>query len=209
MMPGMGDPARKIRPATLEDLLAVADDERGFELIDGELVQKELTSFRHGRSLSRLDRRIGDPYDRPAGRRGPGGWWIATDVDVEFASDQIYRPDIAGWRRERMPARPTEFPVKTRPDWICEVLSQDNIRNDTIKKFRNYHRFEVPHYWILDPMHETLTVHRWTEAGYLVVVTAERGDRVRAEPFDAVVLDLDDIFDDVPEEEPPQEPAET
>jgi Uma2 family endonuclease len=201
-MTGMGSRARKLKPATLEDLLAIPEDKRRHEIIDGELVQKVMPSPHHGHGLVRLSARIGDPYGRPAGRRGPGGWWILADIDVELAPDQIYRPDLAGWRRERMPTLPKASPVRIRPDWVCEILSPSNATNDTIKKFRTYHRCQVPHYWILDPTNESLVVYRWAEEGYLAVATAQRGERVRAEPFDAVEIDLDELFGDADEDEP-------
>jgi Uma2 family endonuclease len=197
--------ARKV--ATLDDLLAIPEDERRHEIIDGELVQQAMTSFVHGRALNRLGGRIGDPYDRPPGRRGPGGWWFATDVDIAFAPDQIYRPDIAGWRRDRVPSPPQDFPVRIRPDWVCEIVSPGNARNDKVKKFRTYHRCQVPHYWILDPMEEILHVYRWAEPGYITVVTVERGERIRAEPFEAVEIDLDELFGDKAGDEDPQEPS--
>jgi len=205
-MARMGDPARKVKPpakpATLEDLLAIPEDERRHEIIDGELVQREATSFEHGSSILGLGGLLRAEYGGPPGR-GAGGWWLATDIDIEFAPDQLYRPDIVGWRRERVPTRPKGRPIRTRPDWVCEILSPSNTTNDTVKKRRTYHRYEVPHYWILDPMRGELTVYRWAEGGYLVAAEATRGERIHAEPFDAVELDLDELLGDEEEEAPP------
>lgn len=204
----MGEPARKVKAratATIEDLLAIPEDKRWHEIIDGELVRKAMPSFAHGRGQNRLGSRIGDPYDRPSGRRGPGGWWILTDVEVELAPEQVYRPDLVGFRRERVPTPPPDWPIRVRPDWVCEILSPSNATNDTLRKFRNYHRYEIPHYWILDPVGHTLFVHRWAADGYLVVATAEAGERIHAEPFDAVELDIDELFGDIAEEEPATE----
>ncbi len=99
----------------------------------------------------------------------PGGWWIATEVEVQLAPSQIYRPDVVGWRRERVPERPTGTPVAIRPDWICEVLSPSNPGTDRVKKLNRYHQFGVPHYWLVDPIEESLSVFRWTAEGYLLV----------------------------------------
>ncbi|MDI1474947.1 Uma2 family endonuclease [Polyangium sp. y55x31] len=200
----MGDPARRIkppeRPATVEDLLAIPEEERRHEIIDGELVEKAAPSFDHGSSILGLGGVLRSEYGRPPGRGGSGGWWLSTDADIELAPDQIYRPDIVGWRRDRVPKRPTGTPIRTRPDWVCEILSPSNTTNDTIKKRRTYHRYEVPHYWILDPMRGELTVYRWTEDGYLIAGEATRGERIRAEPFEAVEIDLDELLGDVEEE---------
>ena len=112
-----------------------------------------------------------------------------------FEPTQVFRPDIAGWRRERLPELPSEVPITVRPDWICEVLSQ-NKRNDLIKKRRVYHRHEVGHYWIVDPTEETLAVYRWHPDGFVEVVIADRSETVRAEPFDALELRLGVLFGD-------------
>ena len=91
---------------------------------------------------------------------------------------------------------PRKGPIAVRPDWICEVLSASNASNDLVKKMRVYHRASVPHYWIVDPDRETLAVYRWTADGYLLALTAERGDRVRAEPFADIEIDVTELFVD-------------
>ncbi len=103
---------------------------------------------------------------------------------------------MSGWLRERLPELPRESPIEVPPDWVCEVLSRSNASNDTVKKLRVYHQHQVPHYWIVDPDEETLAVYRWMADGYLLVRNAERGDRVRAEPFGDVEIDVGALFDD-------------
>lgn len=177
------------------DLLAIPEQERFHEIVAGELVRKAMPSPRHGRAQRTLGGRIGDPYDRKPGGVRPGGWWIVTEVEVELSKHEVYRPDASGWRRERLPKLPDEAPIEVRPDWVCEVLSRSNASNDLVKKMRVYHRSGVVHYWIVDPDAEVLTVYRWAPEGYLVVQTAGRGERVRAEPFVEVELDIDDMFE--------------
>jgi len=82
-----------------------------------------------------------------------------------------------------------------RPDWTCEILST-NKRNDLIKKKRIYHRHQVPHDWIVDPSEETLTVYRWAPDGYTEILVGERGERVLAEPFEAIPLVVGVLFGD-------------
>lgn len=172
--------------ATLADLLAIPEELRRHEIIDGELVEKEAASGRHGGAQIRLSRKLG-PYDRSTGGPRPGGWWFASETEVLLAADQVFRPDLAGWRRERLARLPEEVPVTVRPDWVCEILST-NRRNDLVPKKRAYHAQGVPHHWIVDPREETLSVQRWHPDGYLEVLTADRDERVRAEPFEAVEL---------------------
>jgi Uma2 family endonuclease len=91
-------------------------------------------------------------------------------------------------------------PIHLRPDWICEILSPSNARDDQVTKFETYRRRGMPHYWIADPQLSTLRVFRWTPEGYLVALTAQAGQRVRAEPFDAVELEVAVLFGGDPEE---------
>jgi Uma2 family endonuclease len=151
--------------STLQDLLAIPEEHRRHELIDGVLVEKEAASGRHG--------------------------------GAQLAFGQVlrafFRPDVAGWRREHLAELPAEVPIRTRPDWICEVLST-NRRNDLVKKKRSYHLHHVDHYWLLDPVDETLAVHRWHPDGYVEVLSAERHERGRAEPFDTIELHVAVLF---------------
>ena len=182
--------------ATRVDLLAIPEAERFHEVIDGELVRKAMPTGPHGRAQSRIASRIGGPFDRRPGGRFPGGWWLVTEVEVELETHEVYRPDVAGWRRERLATLPDAAPITVRPDWVCEVLSASNARNDLVKKMRAYQRVGVPHYWVVDPDVETLTVFRWTAQGFLLVLAAERSERVRAEPFDAIELFVGALFGD-------------
>lgn len=190
----MTAPARVPRLATVDDLLAIPEDERRHELIEGSIVEKGAASGEHGTVQRKLSVHI-DPFDhRPGGRR-PGGWWLATEVDVDFDPANTLCPDVIGWRRDRAPERPRGIPVMVRPDWVCEILST-NRRNDVIKKKRVYHRHKVWHYWIIDPAEETLAVYRWAADGYVEVLAAERGERVRAEPFEVIPLQVGVLFGD-------------
>ena len=194
--------ARKLPgSSTLEDLLALPEEGRGFEVIDGEIVQKDAASGRHGGAQGRVFRFLG-PFDRRPGGRTPGGWIFGTEVHVFFDAHNTLVPDVAGWRRERLAELPAEVPVRVIPDWTCEVLST-NKRNDLVKKKRVYHEQRVQNYWIVDPKEETLAVYRWSPEGYIEVLITERGERVRAEPFEAIELLVGVFFGDDEEEQAP------
>jgi Uma2 family endonuclease len=192
------------RTATEADLLAMPEEGRGYELLNGELVEKQ-SGFRHGRAHGRLMHRVA-PYDRSAasGDR-PGGWWFLVEQLVRFGFGQTLRPDVAGWLRERLPEPPEDEDtvLLVRPDWVCEIVSPSNAGNDRVKKLRIYHQHEVPHYWIVDPRDESLTVLRWSPEGYTAVLVAQRGERVRPEPFGALELPVGVLFGD--DDDPPPE----
>lgn len=201
----MGHAALKLlpSPAAEADLLALPEQGRGFELIDSELVEKQ-AGFHHGRAQFSLAGLL-SPYRRGSGGPGrPGGWWFLTEQLVGFSSGQIFRPDVAGWHRDRLPEPPLgdDAVVTVRPDWVCEIISPTRAAHDRILKKRVYHQHQVPFYWIVDPRDESLTVLQWTPQGYLEILVAQRGERAHAEPFAALELQVGVLFGDDEDETP-------
>jgi len=182
-----------IKLATAADLAILPGDARA-EIIHGVIAEKASPSAEHGASQIALGAVLVRRFQRVLGGRWPGGWWFGSEIEVEYETHEVYLHDVVGWRRDRVPQRPTGRPVRTRPDWACELLSPSNAKRDLIDKFQVLHTNGVPHYWIADPLERTLIVHRWEPRGYLVVLTAAAGDTVRAEPFDAVELRVSTLF---------------
>jgi Uma2 family endonuclease len=178
--------------ATIADWLARPSEAR-LELIGGELLEKAAPDYEHGRTQLDVAQQIRPWFHHRGGGGRPGGWWIASEVDIELNGDG-YRPDLVGWRRARVPEMPQERPVRIRPDWICEIVSESNATTDTVKKLRRYHQAGVPHYWLADPAKKTLTVYRHEHDGYLTVLAAEAGETVRAEPFEAIEIRIAALF---------------
>lgn len=183
------------RLATAADLFALPE-KPGAELIDGVIVYKPSPSFEHGGAQAGLAAFVRSHFGHGGGGPGPGGWWIGSEVDIWFEPTQIFRPDLAGWKRANAAGKPAGFPVRIRPDWVCEVLSPSNPKNDLVNKLRVYPRHGVGHYWLVDPDAAVLTVYRGQAEGFLNVLTATRGETVKAEPFDAVELRVGTLFGD-------------
>ena len=163
------------------------------EVVEGELVQKASPSFAHGTAQSAIVGALYGFRGRASASR-PGGWWIGTEIEIELAPHEVYLPDIAGWRIERVPEAIEERPVRVTPDWVCELLSPSTADRDQGQKQRTYHRARVRHSWIVDPAERVVSVYRWQESGYVLALRAGAGDIVRAEPFEAVELDVGDIL---------------
>ncbi len=191
---------RSSKPATFADLAALGDDVRA-EIIHGVIIEKAAPSIEHSFAQGSVLHAVIHRYGRRPGGRWPGGWWIATEVETEYETHEVFRHDAVGWRRDRVPELPREWPVRVRPDWACEVLSPSNEKRDRHDKMRVLHAAGVPHYWILDPDEKILIVHRWSPEGYVVVLTASSGETIRAEPFDAVELRVDVLFGDDDDDE--------
>ncbi|HEY8431133.1 MAG TPA: Uma2 family endonuclease [Sandaracinaceae bacterium] len=187
--------ASKLRTATVDELAYLRDQGHVVELIDGEIVYKALPTPAHGDAQSRINGLLHGFNRRSGGPQGPGGWWLMTEVEVLYPKTrEVFRHDVLGFRRELYPKRPEGLPVRARPDWVCEILSPSTAHYDVVKKQRTLHAHGVPHYWIVDPTNRLLTVLRWEEEQYKRVLDAGVGDVVRAEPFDAIEIDVREIF---------------
>ncbi len=191
--------ARSLTKATYEDLLKVPENLIA-ELIDGELYTWPRPAGPHARFSSVLAMEIGPPYD--LGRHGPGGWWIFFEPELHLSEDVLV-PDLAGWRRERMPEIPHDHRFVVEPDWVCEVISPSTEHVDRGKKTRIYAEHDVPWLWLVDPERRTLGVFRLAGDVYSMLRVFTGDDVVRADPFPAVEINLAAIWGPTPEEPPP------
>lgn len=173
------------RGATYEDLLRLPESKLG-EIVDGELFVSPRPAALHAQAASVLGGELSGPFHR--GKGGPGGWVILDEPELHLAG-QVVVPDLAGWRRERMPQIPDAAAFELAPDWICEVLSPSTESFDRARKLPVYASAGVKHAWLVDPGPRTLEVFRLEGGGWRLVGTLTE-DRVRAEPFDAVELEL-------------------
>lgn len=180
----VAEPAK--RRATYDDLLAVADHLVA-EIIAGALVTQPRPAALHARAASRLGDLLGGPFDRSSG--GPGGWIILDEPELHLHSDVLV-PDLAGWRRERMPELPDAAAFELAPDWVSEVLSPSTAAIDRIDKMPIYAREHVRHVWLVDPVQRTLEVLRLDGATYRLVATHRDDVAVHVEPFDALPFEL-------------------
>ena len=176
--------------ATYQDVLD-APAHQVAEIIDGTLHTHPRPARPHARASSVLGGKIGGPFDYDAG--GPGGWWIIDDPELHLGEDVLV-PDLAGWRRERMPefSGPPYFPLA--PDWVCEVLSASTRRLDLHGKRPVYAREGVGHLWLIEPTDRTLEAFEIRDREWALIATAKDDDPISIRPFDAITFSLGDLW---------------
>jgi Uma2 family endonuclease len=175
------------RPATLEDLQALPPELKG-EIIDGKLYVQPRPRARHARVKAVIVTSTHGAYD--LGRGGPGGWWILPEPGIELPGSTEFSPDVAGWRRERLPELPEDEPIRVVPDWVCEVLSPRTRGYDLIKKRPFYARSGVNWLWYVDVEAHTISVSQLRDGEWVEVAVHGDEQRVRIPPFPEVELDL-------------------
>lgn len=180
------------RPATYADLEALPPNMVG-EIVRGVLYANPRPATLHARASSRLGGELSGPFDR--GRGGPGGWILLDEPELHFGDDVVV-PDLAGWRRARMPELPQTSFLTLAPDWLCEVLSPSTAKLDRTDKLPLYASVSVTNFWLVDPIAKTLEVLRLDGATYRIVASFGGDDaKVRAEPFDVFELELGALWE--------------
>jgi Uma2 family endonuclease len=187
----MSSPAPEL--ATYADLLALPSDVHA-EVLGGEIVTAPAPLPRHSRVQRSISRFIGGPFDDDDGRGGPGGWWIFVEVDVALSAHDIVRPDLAGWRRERLPRPGPTRPIEIAPNWLCEVLSPATAARDRVHKRNLYARAGVPHYWLIDPAARVLEALTLRDGAWLETGVYDDTSVARIPPFDGIELEVGRLF---------------
>ncbi len=185
------------RRATYQDVLD-APQHVVAEVIGGQLRLSPRPGGPHASVASTLGEELGPPFRR--GRGGPGGWLILDEPELHLEGE-IVVPDLAGWRRERLPRVPNAAYFTLAPDWLCEVLSRSTEKLDRADKLPIYAAHGVRNVWLINPLQRTLEVLRIHDGKWLTLAVHCDDARVRAEPFDAIELDLADLWADL--EAPP------
>jgi Uma2 family endonuclease len=176
-------------PATLADLDALPPGVIG-EIIEGVLYTMTKPRMRHQRTAMGIGSDLRGPFD--LGRGGPGGWWIVTEPGIELPNTPEISPDVAGWRRERLPEPPDDEPIRVVPDWVCEVLSKTTRRHDLLVKMPYYAKIGVVHAWVIDLEARLLIVHRLESGSWRTIGTYSDETEAQIEPFDVVALNVAD-----------------
>jgi len=190
---GQDEPQDELREELYEKYLHMPEHLHA-EIVRGTLYVMSRPAPKHAHAATGLGSELFASFQR--GRGGPGGWWILHEPELQLVPKEPVIPDLAGWRIERMPELPDTACFTLVPDWVCEVLSRSTERLDREVKLPFYAEHEVRHAWLVDPIDRRLEVYaldikrkRWRE------VRIYQGDTaVRAEPFDAIEIDLSALW---------------
>jgi Uma2 family endonuclease len=191
---GMTDSKGGRRRATYEDVLN-APEHMVAEIIDGVMYLSPRPALEHALATGELFSDLDGAFSKARG--GPGGWWILFEPELHLGED-IVVPDIAGWRRSRMPSKPAGPFGTLAPDWLCETLSPSTAKLDRTKKLGVYARVGVSHVWLVDARRQTLEVLALRGSNLMTQATYRAYERVRLEPFDAIEIDLAFLWGEKP-----------
>jgi Uma2 family endonuclease len=143
---------------TADEFLQIQDDGCFYELIDGVVVMSPSPSLEHQAVTMEVATQISlHLREHPVGRVFP-----ETDVHLgtgPTGGDLVYRPEVMFVRSQRLGPE-TREKFFGAPDLVVEVISKGSRRFDTETKKRDYERFGVHEYWLIDPARNSMTFYR-------------------------------------------------
>jgi Uma2 family endonuclease len=165
---------------TADEYLALGETRERYELVHGVVLMSPSPLPIHSLIAMRIQQQLLGYADRT------GAAILFADTDVRFDEATVYRPDISVYRTGRI--APTVDRLVVAPDLVVEVLSPSNRGLDLITKKKDYERFGVGEYWVVDPANAGLRV--WRRSGQAYQEAVATGDAVESSAIPGFVLDL-------------------
>ena len=163
------------------------------EIVNGRLHTRPRPSGPHAVAESSLGDELIGPYQK--GKGGPGGWWIIIEPEVHFVLNEVVTvPDLAGWRRARMPRPPEGHRFEVIPDWVCEILSSSTEKFDRTEKMPLYAQYGVRYFWVINPVEKTLEAYELIEDRWTLMGVFKDEQVVQIAPFQEVAIALPDLW---------------
>jgi Uma2 family endonuclease len=188
----LSDSAKKPVPATYDDIIGLPEGIVG-QIIDGVLYTSPRPAGKHAFAATKINSSL-DPSFGSRSSGGPGGWVFLFEPQMRLHEKQDVIPDIAGWKVDELSDEDLSAlsgnRIEINPNWICEIISPSSVRMDKVLKAALYAECGIEHYWLVDPEQKTLEVRRLEKGQWLVVKTFEGSEKIKAEPFEAIEIDL-------------------
>lgn len=176
----------KTPPATYQDVLD-APENMVAEIVYGQLSLQPRPASPHAMVISAMGVKLGGPFSFDEG--GPGGWVILVEPELHLG-DHVVVPDLAGWRRERMPQMPEAPYFTLAPDWCCEVLSPSTAALDRVEKRQIYAGAGVQYLWLVDPATKILEGFVLQDEKWVLTHVRKDDDTCDVPPFEAAPFGL-------------------
>jgi Uma2 family endonuclease len=173
---------------TYEDYLAMPDDGRRYEILDGEVAMTATPATVHQRIVGNLYWVMRNHLQG----RGLGEVFIAP-LTVILADTTVVEPDLVYVESQRA-GLVTDRGVRGAPTLAIEVLSPSTRTNDRGPKFQLYARYGIPYYWIADTDARVLEGFELATGAYRAAGRVQGTGRVALPPFPELVLDVDELW---------------
>jgi Uma2 family endonuclease len=184
----MGGVERVRARVSFADLERAPEDGRRYELYDGEVYvvpspipRHQVVQYTVAEALRALCKQH-------------GGFAVGSPIDIVFSEYDVLQPDVIFFRPERAHLVDLDRAIRHAPDLCVEILSPSTEATDRGPKLQMFARYGVPEYWIIDPVHETIEVHRLEGDGYVLAQCASSDYEISSAVLAPAVLHARHLF---------------
>ena len=173
---------------TYADYLTTPEDER-YELLDGDLIMVPAPNLKHQRVSAALHALL-----RQFIKDRALGTLLYAPCDVVLSETIIVQPDLLFVSREREHLLSSGENVRGAPDLVIEILSPSTDAKDRGIKRELYGKYGVTEYWLVDPIAETISIHRQRDGVLAATDIFGREQTLRSPLLTGLELHLDNVF---------------
>jgi Uma2 family endonuclease len=176
------------KPFTYDDYLALPDDGKRYEIIEGEVSVTPAPTPRHQTIQLRLGSLLLAYLDRSS-----MGRVFVSPIDLALSMVDVVQPDILFVARDRAHIIAKKNIVGI-PNLIVEILSPSSTTRDQREKLKLYQRYGLPEYWIVDPETKRVAVYLFGDGRLNKSHTLKAGQQVATNQMPGLTLEVAEIF---------------
>jgi Uma2 family endonuclease len=164
-------PATKVEPFTFDDFCVLVKDGQKADLIDGVIYMASPDNLGANKLFVWLITLI----DRFVEAQDLGGDVYGSRAAFKLDETNSPEPDVAYVSKERLHlAQKGHF--QGPPDLAIEIVSPESVERDYNKKRRQYQRFGVAEYWIVDELTQKVTLLHLDPKGKYREIRPKKGE---------------------------------
>ena len=186
--PMVSHTVRRPPPLTYDEYRLLPDDGKRYELIEGDIFVSPSPSTRHQTVSRRLQFALMQALEVPGLAQV-----FNAPIDLLLEPTSVVQPDLAIVSAARA-SIVTPRALEGIPDVVAEILSPGSVDRDQHLKLRLYERFAIPEYWVVDPDHGMLVVHRIDANSYGIRARYDRSSTLESPDFPSLKIALLDVF---------------
>ena len=173
---------------TYDDYCLLPNDGNRYEILDGELSVTPAPATKHQTVLGNLYRFLANHVTA-----NQLGRLFFAPTDLILAPTTVIQPDLIFIDNDRRHIV-TERAIEGAPSLVVEILSPATHRIDRVTKAQLYAKYQVPHFWLVDPNQQNLEAYELTGDRYHLL--ASHRDREAFTPllFPDLTLQLADLW---------------
>ncbi|NOQ35002.1 MAG: Uma2 family endonuclease [Methylococcaceae bacterium] len=179
------------KEVSYDDILDLPENIVG-EILNGQLETHPRPAPKHALAATSMAGELVLPFQK--GRGGSGGWWILVEPECHVDTE-VFVPDLAGWRKLKMPKLPETAWFEITPDWVCEIISPSSVRRDRVTKMEIYARLGISYFWIIDPIAQTLEAYQLQNKHWVLLKSYADAEEIAIAPFAEYSFSLANLWE--------------